>query len=367
MKLKFFFITITLLFSFIIIEIFFQFFYYFSVGTKFFERVQTPIFEKDEYQCAKFKNNLNYLHATTEYKYTIKTNEKGYRVVNNNADSEIINNKKKIIFLGPSFGAGQGVEYNKSYAYLLSERLKNDFNSVNSSTPAMPINANLCWLLNNITNEEEITIIQTIYGISHSGVNNQYSKENCKNFCININISKEGYLKTSSQSNFISFVINISKQSATIFYLWEYLTKYFSNNITTSISFEELHKQIGKSYYEHSNDLNEIKKSYENYISNVRIVNSKAKIYFVYIPYNFLTSDKYLFRWKHKNLNLEEILEMDKYFRSMMKSNFSFIDPSLKLIETESKQNNYYTIDVHLTENGNQVIYEEILKYLKNN
>ena len=49
----------------------------------------------------------------------------------------------------------------------------------------------------------------------------------------------------------------------------------------------------------------------------------------------------------------------------MMTNNFNFIDPTLELMKEEKKNQNYYLIDVHLTENGNRVIYKEAIKFIK--
>lgn len=348
----------------LILEIFFQSFYFFTVGNFYYSRLAIPIYNKDPYQCARLKNNLDYIHKTTEFSYRINTDENGYRISHNSSGNNVINSNK-IIFLGPSFGFGYGVEYNKSYAFLISEYFKKNFSSINSSVPAIPIHMNLCWFLNNISNQGQTIVIQTIYGPGSPGVTNDFNKINCSKFCDTISVSKEGYLKVNDKFNFISFSTNTLKKSATIFYTWYFINNFFFSEKNELDSYEKINKQIGKSFYDHESEISKIKESYENYLSNIKMLNDKIKVYFIYIPPNFLISKKYYLRWAHKNIPLEKFKIKDKEFRNMMTNNFNFIDPTLELIKEEKKNQNYYLIDVHLTENGNRVIYKEAIRFIK--
>ena len=61
------------------IEVMLQGYYFYNAGDLLFKRVVLAIFELDDVRCYKLQSNLEYRHWTNEFRYTVFTNDQGFR------------------------------------------------------------------------------------------------------------------------------------------------------------------------------------------------------------------------------------------------------------------------------------------------
>ncbi len=369
MKKYFIFFLTNIIFLFIFLEIILQVFYKFTAGDYLINRANIPIYETSENCCWKLKNNLNISHKTSEFDYKIFTNNLSFRVKKLSEKKFQLKKGKTVLFMGPSFGFGWGVEYEKSYANLIGNFYeKNNFlNIVNASVPGHLPTQQLCWFLNEGYKLKPDVIIQTLTSKPQLYLpedDNLNIVNFCDNFCNPNMIVKDGIL-TSKKNNLISNPKWILKNSAIIFYGWYFVSKiqsYFISDkkITKSaigLEFQNLDNFTKKNY----------KKIYKNYLKLIKQKSNNTKVIFIYIPdsYNIHVKDRA--RWSHQNIDFDKSLEGYKKNVKMLKNSFNFIDTYPTLVKAAKKQRLYHYVDTHFNEIGNKITFEIFKNYCNNN
>jgi len=85
-----------------------------------YEELEPNITMYDPSLILRVKPNLNYMHETSEYRVTIKTDSIGCRL---SESPQIENYASKIMFIGDSFTFGQGVEGSDTFPALLEKMI----------------------------------------------------------------------------------------------------------------------------------------------------------------------------------------------------------------------------------------------------
>ena len=190
MKKKTAFIIVNLVISIFTLELILQLTYKLTAGDYLINRANIPIYQSDNYSCWSLKKNLNISHKTNEFNYNIYSNNLSHRVKDKSYSKFKIKNGKTVLFLGPSFGFGWGVEYEKSYAYLIGEYYKkNDFkNIINASVPGHLPSQQLCWYLREGYKYKPDVIVHTLTSKLKLYIPENIDLENpnfCKKMCKN--------------------------------------------------------------------------------------------------------------------------------------------------------------------------------------
>lgn len=358
-KISFYMLLIVL--AFFVLEISLHLIYKLTNSSFLFERVATPIFMEDKYCCYKNKPNLEYLHSNPEFKTIIYTDNNGTRVASKKKNA-IDSNKKNILILGPSFSFGHGVNYEDSYSYKLQKYFSN-YNFMNGSVPGHPPELNICWLINNINNYKPDIIIQNIFDAHILDISNIDDIKNyCESYCkkINVEITKSGYLK--NKGNIFNTVKGRLKNSSIIFYTWYFYEQYIFENKKNVIN-----EKIGKQFYNEKTTLDEkqIELVYKKHEEVLKKINPDLKIFYVFIPPNFIVSDKYSHRYNLSNRMINIHNERYKYYVDIMEKNFNIINTYSMLKESDKLNQTYYNVDVHFTKFGNQVVFDILKKYFE--
>ena len=351
-----------LIFFFIIIflEIFFQLFYFFSNQSFIYKRIDLPIYNKTTTGCWKVKPNLKYLHSTDEFNYSIITNKNSFRIKEKESINPIKPDSKLVMFLGGYLSFGKGINYENSYAYLISQYLKiKKFNSLNASIPAQLPNRQLCWFLNKGYKYEPDLLIQTVNNSFE--LNFPASSEKLINFCKNLdkcNIHnytvKGSRLEKNTKTNFFK---KFFKYSGIVFYSWKSFIYYKVNfykqpkpnlNKITKINFEK---------YEFF---------FQNYIKFVKDKSPKTRVIFLYIPNSYLIHEKDFYRYINKDFKeYEEELFFKINLSKYLNNKFNFINTYYDL-KSYNKKRLYNLIDTSLTEDGNNIVFKSFYRYCEN-
>ena len=368
-NIKIFFFFINILISTLILEIILQLSYKLSAGDYLINRANLPLYKSDKFCCWKLKKNLDISHKTSEFSYNIYTNNLSQRIQNKSLNQFEMKDGKTVLFMGPSFGFGWGVDYEKSYSKLIGDHyLENDFkNIINASVPGHLPSQQLCWYLQEGFKLNPDVIIHTLTSKLQLYIPDNINLENpqfCKELCGNTKVNKKGFLTTTG-SNFITDPKFFLKNSALIFYSWYSITKiqsYFISNdkiikSATGLEFHDL-----KNY----SDINHEKK-YKNYINLIKNKNNKTKVIFLFIPdsYNIHLSDRA--RWSHQNIDFESSLTGYKKNIDKVSKNFNFVDTYPYLTKVSKSKRLYYYVDTHFNEIGNQITFDIFHEYCKQN
>ena len=363
------FFLINVVFLIIFLEIFLQFFYKFTSGDYLLNRANLPIYETDKDCCWKLKKNLNIEHKTSEFDYKILTNNLSHHVKDLSKKNFSKSNGKTVLFLGPSFGFGWGVNYEKSYSYLIGKLYENKGfkNIINVSVPGHLPSQQLCWFLKNGYKLEPDVIVHTLTNKPQLYIPENIDLEKtsfCENLC-NPNIIVDEGILTSKKNSIFSNPKWVLKNSAAIFYSWFFISKiqsYFisENKITKSavgLEFQNLDNYSHKSF----------EKIYKNYLNLVKKKSENTKVIFLYIPDSYNVHLKDRARWSHQNIDFENSLNGYKQNINMLNKKFNFIDTYPELIKESKNQRLYYYIDTHFNEAGNKITFEIFKNYCNSN
>ena len=110
----------------IFVEVALQIHYRATVGRWLSELWAIPIFDTDPIRKYRMKSNLEFEHNTREFKATYFTDSQGLRTDERQEDvlPEKSPDTYRILFLGPSFTFGWGVDYEDTYVSLIGAGLK---------------------------------------------------------------------------------------------------------------------------------------------------------------------------------------------------------------------------------------------------
>ncbi len=369
MKKSYFFFIFNILLLVFFLEIFLQFFYKITSGDYLLNRANIPIYKEDKVCCWKLKKNLSISHKTSEFNYEIFTNNSSQRIKSPLDNNVKIINGKTVLFMGPSFGFGWGVNYDKSYYYQIGKFYEeNNFkNIINASVPGHLPSQQLCWYLTKGYKLKPDVIIHTLTNKPQLYIPENINLETytfCEKLCNPDLIVNNGIL-TSKKNNLFYNPKWVLKNSAFIFYSWYFSSKiksYFikDNEITRSaigLEFQNLENFTTKNY----------KKIYQNYINLVKTKSKNVKVIFLFIPdsYNVHLSDRA--RWSHHNIDFENSLIGYKKNIDMLAKKFNFVDTYPTLFKSAQNKRLYYYIDTHFNEIGNKITFEIFKDYCNNN
>ena len=308
-KVSYTFINIILIILFL--EISLQVIYRIISGNYLLNRTNIPIYENSDICCWKLKKNLSLSHETNEFDYNIYTNNQSHRITNNSSKIFTKKSGKTLLFMGPSFGFGWGVDYNKSYAYQIGNFYKkNNFqNVINASVPGHLPSIQLCWYLKQGYKYDPDIIVHTLTSKLQLYLPREINMDKlsfCDDICGDHVVTNDGYLTTDNNS-FLKNPKWFLKNSALIFYSWYMLSKiqsYFidDNRVVKSAVGVETHDLKN---YDDENYL----QNFQNYIDLVKKVSPNTKVIFLYIPDSYNVHIKDRARWSHQNIDFEKSLE----------------------------------------------------------
>ena len=108
-------------------------------------------YQIDEVLIYKHRPNFKGLWETKEFTEVIELKSKGYRNPENSPD------KKKVLFLGDSMVFGHGVNFEKTFAHLVSENIK-DHELINSAVKGYGLDQSY-MLFDKLLKEENVSKI----------------------------------------------------------------------------------------------------------------------------------------------------------------------------------------------------------------
>ena len=355
---KFVFTILLITFSIVLIELGLQIFYRLGTGQWLFQWWAIPIYEPDDYRVYRVKSNLDYIHKTSEYTARYYTNAQGFRTSSTQDATSIVKPKYtyRIMYLGPSFTFGWGVNYEQSYAYLISKGLHlpdKKIEIINVGTPAQPINYQLAWLKKQGYRYDPDLIVQTVYA------------DCCMNIAMDGKLPDDlpyveaGYLYTPHPKTFSEntkrIIQRYRRYSAILFFAWRFYAALVAD--------EEM-SGIGNEFYEKTNlpDGCEPSAILKNYFSYQKFVwdalGEEIPIVFVYVPLAYIVRPADIIRVKHQGKHKDPLTErsMTQGVEAILnENNVHFIDLTGGLIRADGKTRMYNLYDIHFTPEGNQV------------
>lgn len=355
---KLIFALLLLAFSIILTEIGLQVFYRVTAGQWLWQWWAVPLYESDDFRVYRVKRNLDYLHKTSEYTARYYTNAQGFRTDGNQKPTSVEKptNNFRVMYLGPSFAFGWGVDYEQSYAYLISQGLhilNKRIESINVGTPAQPMNYQLAWFKKQGYQYAPDLIVQTVYA------------DCCENIATDGTLPKDlpyvdsGYLYTPPSKTLkeasTRIILKYRRYSALLYFGWR---------LYGALSTSKEANGIGEDLYEKPSSYDVCKPDIilEKYIAYQQFVwsalNKKVPIVFLYVPLAYIVRPADIIRVKHHGGNkdpLAERLKTKKVQQMLNENGVNFVDLTDSLIEADGKTRMYHLYDIHFTPEGNKV------------
>ena len=352
------FTLLLLTFSVLLAEISLQTLYRITAGQWLWQWWALPLYEPDDVRVYRVRSNLNYLHKTSEYEVRYYTNEQGFRT---GADRKPVSIAKpedvyRVLYLGPSFAFGWGVDYEQSYAYLIARNLRAPrrvIESVNAGVPAQPMNYQLAWLKREGYRYSPDLVVQTVYA------------DCCVSMAEDGTIPKDvpyvrnNYLyppapKTSGEA-IQQIVRHYRRYSALLFFGWRMYVAVAPGKERSGTG-QELYRDQGG---DDSCDQDRLAVKYHAYESFVwKALDRKVPIVFLYVPLAYIVRPADVVRVSHqgKQKNPSTERSLTKNMQKILTDNgIHFIDLTEVLVRNDARARMYRLYDIHFTPAGNQV------------
>lgn len=341
------------------IEVMLQGYYFYNAGDLLFKRVVLAIFELDDVRCYKLQSNLEYRHWTNEFRYTVFTNDQGFRTgpKRPHYSYEKDPDTYRVILIGPSFAYGWGSTLEESYGTLIAEQLRvpgKRVELINIGTPAQGTVFQFCWLEKEGYKYAPDLILSTLYGISVPPAVDSCPEE------LLCPVIRDGAIYSTAPTLKLQ-IRAFFKNFALVFY------GFYAYNALIS-SDDEPSVEPGKELYSQREtaavDNLELVGMYRNFLDFVSSRMGKTTdVVFIYIPMGFIVHPEDMSRWiDFKNEDPYRIrTETTMQVETLRHNGIEIVDTTPELVERGAKERMYYWFDIHFTKAGNRAAADATL------
>ena len=341
-----------MLMNLIIIEIFLQVIYRINVGDWRVNRPEISIYEPDDARCYRVKPSLSYIHSSQEFRYTIYTNSQGIRTDESRPEYTYSKpeNVYRVMFLGPSYVFGWGVEYENAYPTLIGRALKVDgrkIEVINMGTPAQPPDQQLCWYMKEGYKYTPDLIVQALYGDPMTKMPSVCGELNCPSIV-------GGYIVRGDLTSLELQVISKLKQSAITYYLWRgWVTARAKGESDINGPGQELYSVMKADEYD------QVAQNLRAHAAAIKMVTrSSVRVAYLAIPYSYIIHKEDIKKMAHRKYLDPDIMRYHyNQINKIMKDSkgILYID-SVSALVSAGNNRMYYPVDTHLTLNGNKFV-----------
>lgn len=328
-------------------------------------RTQPRIYERDPTRCYALRPSLAYHHATNEFSVDIFTNAQGFRTDSARRPTIVPKpvNTTRVLFLGPSFAFGWGVEYEESYAGLTGRALRHTHPSVevvDAGVPAQPMAWQLCWLRTAGRALHPDVIVQTVYILPENVESSCTSSAQCPTV-------RDGRLYT-REPRAGRRALAAAKRSAVVFYGF-----YLLQRLRTDAPAPGMGTELRDSPPPALAALSRTADRYEAYRRFVRGATSDSTdVLFVFVPLSYMVHSSDARRWSHlgvARVSAEAVARERQRVAALRnvlaERGIAFVDPTSALVRVAEHHRAYHWLDVHLTARGNRAVADALVPALR--
>ena len=326
-------------------------FHYVSVGEDFANRRLMAIYEQDPLRCFRLKPNLQVIHRTVEFEVDIYTNALGLRTGAERTPTteEKTSGTTRILFLGPSFTFGWGVQYEQAFPTLTEKHLLargHKIEVINFGTPAQDSAKQLCWLKQAGHRFVPDIVVQTVHVFPFAVASACPEALHCP-------LIRDGMLDKSRIGGLTQRFVWMAGHSALLFYGWAAVQWAVAETIGFGVELYE--PEILKEL-----DFETMALRYSAYVANVRsYLGQQIPVLFVYLPPPFIAhpEDSVRYLLHSYRMDTRQIGDSITAIRRVLSgSGAILVDTTPSLIQAARKRRVFYRIDTHLTAAGNEVV-----------
>lgn len=269
-----------------------------------------------------------------------------------------------MLFLGPSFAFGWGVNYEESYAGLTDRAMRRDGRTVeviDAGVPAQPMGWALCWLHTAGRRLRPDVIVQTVYILPENLETSCPSRLHCP-------IVRDGFLFTDEPRARLR-LFAAAKKSALVFYGF-YFVRHLLERASPPGTGDELQPSLGAS------ELPGVTRTAERYVEYRHFARDatgdSTDVLFVFVPLSYMVHPSDAGRWAHLGVErvssravARERQRLAALAAELSVRGIAFVDPTAALTRVAEHARAYYWLDVHLTPLGNRAIAESLIPALQ--
>ena len=333
------------------IEALLQLYYRLDNGGWLFVRSYPRIYAPDADRCFALRPGLAYRQSTSEFSIDVYTNRQGFRT--DSARRDVPEEKRpgvaRVLFLGPSFTFGWGVDHEDSYVGMLERRLGRGGAAevINAGVPAQPSAMQLCWLAASGRRLRPDVVVQTVY----------YSVDNFQSACdpdLPCPVVRDGVLHSAGSASLRARLTGHLRNSALAFYTW-----YFYQLAVRGESEAGTGRELYPEEPAGDVDVEAVVERYAAYRRFVRrALGPDTRVVFVYIPLTYVVHPEDVRRWSHLGIRdaAEERALVSRVAAELRGRGIPFVDTTGPLVASASGGRLYYWLDIHMTPRGNRVV-----------
>jgi hypothetical protein len=351
------FTLLLLTFSVLLAEISLQALYRVAAGQWLWQWWAIPLYESDGSRIYRVRSNLDYIHKTSEYTAIYYTNAQGFRTDAGQKATAVEKPRDtyRVMYLGPSFAFGWGVDFEQSYAYLISNALRvpnKRIECINVGTPAQPMNYQLAWFEKQGYRYAPDLIVQTVYS-------------DCNDMATDGTLPKDvpyvegNYLYPPPPSTVGDAVQQTIRRyrryCALLFFGWRVYAAVVPSKEKSGMGRELYDGPAGHDGYEPDVILGKYR-AYQRFVQGA--LGKEIPIVFVYVPLAYVVRPADIVRVGHQGKHKDPLAERSttrKVQRMLTDKGMHFVDLTDALVLADEKTRMYRLYDIHFTPAGNRV------------
>ncbi len=354
-KLVFTFLLFT--FSVLLSEISLQALYRVAAGQWLWQWWAVPLYEADGSRVYRLRGNLDYVHKTSEYRARYYTNSQGFRTDAGEKPTTIEKPKDtyRVMYLGPSFAFGWGVDFEQSYAYLISKNIRipnKRIEIINVGTPGQPMNYQLAWFEKQGYRYAPDLIVQTVYS-DYNDIATDGTLPKDKPYV------EDNYLyppppRTMGDA-FHQTIRRFRRYSALLFFAWRSYVAAVPTKERSGMGKELYHGPTGYDGFQ-SGVILEKYRAYQRFVQGA--LGKEIPIVFLYVPLAYVVRPGDMVRVSHQGTHKDPLAERSmtrEVQRMLIDNGINFVDLTDALIHGDAKTRMYRLYDIHFTPEGNRV------------
>jgi SGNH hydrolase-like domain, acetyltransferase AlgX len=351
------------------IEVTLQGFYYAAAGDFLFRRVALPLYAPEPYAGYGNQPDLSFDHRTNEFRAHYYVNQAGFRVPRLDVEYTFAkpSNTYRIILLGPSFAYGWGVDYERSFAGLLPQLLKErafadskEIELINAGIPGMPMAPQVVWFEAVGRRYAPDLVIQFVYGSVAISSSSHPS----------VAVDDESYLVAKGVPSGLWWRERL-KKSAAVFYGW-LLLSMFDRSFSHPDGQSNAVLGAGREMLAHRTPFSptnqSVRESLHVYNKLARLTNAAgARLLVVFLPLSYAIHREDESRWRHLGMrDVEHEAAFDAAFVNYLNGHgIPSIDITQQLrTAAETGTRMYFWLDIHWTPAGHAVAARAVADYL---
>jgi lysophospholipase L1-like esterase len=341
------------------IELLLQLAYRVQAGAFLFERTLVPLYAAAPDYCYGLAPNLALEHRTSEFSIRVFTNERGLRsdASRRSVPYERTPGVARILYLGPSFTFGWGVDHEQTFVERAGQALVGEGRRVewiNAGVPGHGSEHQLCWLRAEGWRYQPDLVVFNDYASVGAIVDRCPEPLACP-------VVEDGYVYTQPPTLALR-AVSWLKNLGVVFYAFQ-AQRLIASDAPAEATTMGKELRTHEALVGEARDPDLLARRFAGFTAFVRLtLGREVPVLFLYVPLAFVVHPEDLPRWRHFGFTDAEgpRLDTERRIGWLRERGIPIVDATPKLAARAARERTYYWLDIHLTPAGNEAVAEAL-------